>query len=123
MKINGQAMEPGRPFRCAGLFDWPKFKENTMSVITGLTKNGREWTPEFIKTLEKDLCIGCGRCYKSCTKDVLAYEEVDTEETVKAYMKIANDGNCIGCKACGQNCPKGCFSFEPVEARAFGYTS
>jgi NAD-dependent dihydropyrimidine dehydrogenase PreA subunit len=54
---------------------------------------------------------------------VLAYEEVDTEETVKAYMKIANDGNCIGCKACGQNCPKGCFSFAPVENHGYGYTS
>jgi Nif-specific ferredoxin III len=94
-----------------------------MAVIKGLTKDGHEWIPEFIKTLDKDLCIGCGRCYKACTKNVLAYEEVDTEETVKAYMKIDNDGNCIGCKACGQNCPKSCFSFEPVEHRDYGYTS
>jgi Nif-specific ferredoxin III len=94
-----------------------------MAFITGSTKNGQEWTPEFIKALEKDLCIGCGRCYKSCTKDVLAFEEVDTEETVKAYMTIANDGNCIGCKACGQNCPKGCFSFASVEAHAYGYNA
>jgi len=94
-----------------------------MSLITGLTKNGQEWTPEFIKTLDKDLCIGCGRCYKSCTKNVLAFEETDTEETVKAYMTIANDGNCIGCKACGQNCPKGCFSFAPVEAQTYGHNA
>ena len=94
-----------------------------MAYITGLTRDKHEWTPQFVKAIDEELCIGCGRCYKSCTKNVLDYEEVDTEETVKAYMKIANDGNCIGCKACGQNCPKGCFTFAPVEARAFGYTS
>jgi Nif-specific ferredoxin III len=108
----------------SGFFVTAEFsKEKKMSLIKGLTKNCREWTPEFIKTLDKDLCIGCGRCYKSCTKGVLAFEETDTEETVKAYMTIANDGNCIGCKACGQNCPKGCFSFAPVEAHAYGYNS
>jgi NAD-dependent dihydropyrimidine dehydrogenase PreA subunit len=55
--------------------------------------------------------------------DVLTYEEVDTEETAKAYMTVANAGNCIGCQACGRTCPKKCFSFEPVEAHAYGYTS
>lgn len=33
----------------------------------------------------------------SLISDVLAFEEVDIEETAKAYMKIANDGNCYGC--------------------------
>ncbi|MDU0459998.1 MAG: ferredoxin III, nif-specific [Geobacteraceae bacterium] len=94
-----------------------------MPLINGHTKDGRDWTPEFIKVLDKELCIGCGRCYKSCTRDVLAFEEVDTDETVKAYMKIANDGNCIGCKACGQNCPKACFSFAPVEAHTYGHNA
>ena len=33
-----------------------------MAFITGLTKDGREWTPQFIKAIDKELCIGCGRC-------------------------------------------------------------
>jgi Nif-specific ferredoxin III len=87
-----------------------------MAYITGLTKDKHEWTPQFIKAIEKDLCIGCGRCFKVCTMDVLAYEEVDTEETAKAYMTVGTPGNCIGCRACGSTCPKKCFSFEPVDA-------
>ena len=79
-----------------------------MALITGFTKNGKEWTPDFIKTLNKDLCIGCGRCYKACTMDVLTYEEVDSEDSAKAYMTIATAGNCIGCQACGRTCPKKC---------------
>jgi Nif-specific ferredoxin III len=94
-----------------------------MAFITGLTKDGHEWTPKFIKAIDKDLCIGCGRCYKACAMDVLAYEEVDCEDTAKAYMTVATAGNCIGCQACGRTCPKKCFSFEPVEAKAYGYTS
>lgn len=94
-----------------------------MAIITGLTQDGHEWTPQFIKEIDKDLCVGCGRCYKACTRGVLAFKEVDTEETVKAYMTIANGGNCIGCQACGQTCPNKCFSFGPVESRSYGYTS
>jgi Nif-specific ferredoxin III len=94
-----------------------------MAIITGLTRDGHEWIPEFIKEIDKNLCVGCGRCFKSCTKNVLAFQEVDTEETVKAYMTIANGGNCIGCESCGQTCPNKCFSFSPVESCSYGYTS
>jgi len=94
-----------------------------MALITGLTKDGHEWTPQFIKAIDKELCIGCGRCYKVCAMDVLAYEEVDTEDTAKAYMIVANEGKCIGCQACGRTCSKKCFTFEPVEAKPYGYTS
>ncbi len=89
-----------------------------MAFITGITKDGHEWTPQFIKAIDKDLCIGCGRCFKACAMDVLTYEEVDSEDTAKAYMTIANAGNCIGCQACGRTCPKKCFTFEPVEAES-----
>lgn len=90
-----------------------------MSVITGLTKGKLEWTPEFIKSLDRELCIGCGRCFKVCAHDVLSYcEEFDEDDaaSAKAYMMVANDGNCIGCQACGRTCSKKCFSFEAVMA-------
>jgi NAD-dependent dihydropyrimidine dehydrogenase PreA subunit len=48
--------------------------------------------------------------------DVLAYEEVDEDDSAKAYMTVGNPGNCVGCQACGRTCPKKCFSFEPVVA-------
>ena len=37
-----------------------------MAYITGTTKNGHEWIPQFIKAIDKELCIGCGRCVKGC---------------------------------------------------------
>ena len=88
-----------------------------MAYITGVTKGRHEWTPQFIKSLDQELCIGCGRCYKVCVHDVLAYVEDADEDDVasaKAYMTVATDGNCIGCQACGRTCPKKCFGFEPA---------
>lgn len=90
-----------------------------MAYITGLTKGKLEWTPQFVKTLDRELCIGCGRCFKVCNHTVLSYcEEFDEDDadSAKAYMTIANDANCIGCQACGKTCPKKCFSFAPVAA-------
>ncbi|MBT1071890.1 ferredoxin III, nif-specific [Pelotalea chapellei] len=87
-----------------------------MAYITGLTKSKKEWTPQFITAIDKEVCIGCGRCYKVCAMDVLAYEEVDEDDSAKAYMTIGKEGNCIGCQACGRTCPKKCFSFAPLEA-------
>ena len=85
-----------------------------MGVITGLTRDKKEWIPQFVKSIDRDICIGCGRCYKVCAMDVLAYEEVDEDDSAKAYMTVATPGNCIGCQACGRTCPKKCFSFEAV---------
>lgn len=45
---------------------------------------------------------------------MLAFEEVDEDDSAKMYMKVANADNCIGCQACGRTCAKKCFSFEPV---------
>lgn len=90
-----------------------------MGYITGLTKGKLEWTPQFIKSIDNELCIGCGRCYKVCAHDVLSYCEdfdEDDAESAKAYMTVANDSNCIGCEACGRTCPKKCFSFAPAIA-------
>ena len=86
-----------------------------MAYITGLTRDRNEWTPQFVMAIDKGVCIGCGRCYKACAMDVLAYEEVDEDDSAKAYMTIGNEGNCVGCQACGRACPKKCFTFAPME--------
>jgi Nif-specific ferredoxin III len=85
-----------------------------MAYITGLTRDKQEWTPEFVKSIDDELCIGCGRCFKVCAHDVLGFEEVDEDDSAKMFMKIENSGNCIGCKACGRTCAKKAFTFEPV---------
>lgn len=85
-----------------------------MALITGLTKNKKEWTPQFIVSIDDETCIGCGRCFKVCAHDVLTFKEVDEDDSAKMFMAVANAGNCIGCQACGRTCSKKCFSFEPV---------
>ncbi|MEW6720572.1 MAG: ferredoxin III, nif-specific [Thermodesulfobacteriota bacterium] len=85
-----------------------------MPYITGLTRNGQEWTPMFVKAIDEELCIGCGRCYKVCAHDVLGFEELDEDDSAKMLMKVERPGNCIGCQACGRTCAKKAFAFEPV---------
>ena len=85
-----------------------------MAYITGLTKSGNSWTPEFVESLNQENCIGCGRCYNVCTRDVFSPEEIEVDEgdyddDVRMVMGIANSDNCTGCGACAKACSKGCF--------------
>jgi len=88
-----------------------------MAYVTGLTQSGENWTPEFVTSLDQENCIGCGRCYNVCTRDVFAPEEIEVDEEdegdydddVRMVMGIADAGNCIGCGACAKACSKGCF--------------
>ena len=95
-----------------------------MANITGLTLNGTEWTPQFAVALEPKKCIGCGRCYKVCPRDVLDLidrgeemelddEDYDEDDTA-SVMTLKNPGDCIGCGACGRVCPKGCYSYSAL---------
>ena len=43
--------------------------------IMGRTRGGDTWTPQFVTELNQSTCIGCGRCYKVCPRDV--FELVD----------------------------------------------
>ena len=87
-----------------------------MAYITGLTKDKKEWTPQYIVSIDEETCIGCGRCFKVCSHDVLAFEELDEDDSAKMFMRVANAGNCIGCEACGKTCSKKCFTFAPLAA-------
>lgn len=96
-------------------------------MITGLTRGGVTWTPEFIVAINQADCIGCGRCYKVCSRDVfeLVEREVDDEDDdddfsddVVMVMTIANALDCIGCGSCSRVCSKKCHSHAaaPLEA-------
>ena len=94
-----------------------------MANITGKTRGGAEWTPEFVSFLDPKKCIGCGRCYKVCPRDVLTLEERDeddidddADEDNMMVMVIANGADCIGCGSCGRVCPKACYTYEPAAA-------
>ncbi len=104
-----------------------------MSEITGLTRGGAVWTPVFITDLRQATCIGCGRCFKVCPRDV--FELVDRDDLdlddasddddddgfsddTSMVMSLKNAMDCIGCAACSRVCPKKCLSHEsqPVAA-------
>lgn len=90
--------------------------------ITGVTFGGSVWTPSFVNALNQAKCIGCGRCFKVCPRDVFNLVERDSlEEFDDDYgdfedddnsmvMSIANAADCIGCRACSKVCPKSCFT-------------
>lgn len=96
-----------------------------MSMFQGTTRGGMEWTPKFITALDQKLCIGCGRCYKVCPRNVfnLVDREVDDDDDDDAramVMAIEDKMDCIGCGACARVCPKGCHSHAAVEEAAIG---
>jgi Nif-specific ferredoxin III len=83
-------------------------------------RDGRAWTPEFLVAIDGSVCIGCGRCYKVCGRDVMtlkgisedgdvvALEDDDDDEIERKVMVLADAGACIGCGACARVCPTDC---------------
>jgi Nif-specific ferredoxin III len=105
-----------------------------MGQITGITRGGVEWTPAFIVDLNQGNCIGCGRCYKACPRDVFElvereamdlddddYDDDDYDDDdgfsddTSMVMSLMNVMDCIGCEACSRVCPKKCMSHEPQQ--------
>lgn len=87
-----------------------------MPFLTGLTKGKTEWTPTFIDSIDPEKCIGCGRCYKVCSRSVLAPEDLEDEESesIRMVMTVANDTKCVGCAACAVTCSKKAFTLKPL---------
>lgn len=99
-----------------------------MAAISITMPDGRTWTPKFVQEINQEKCIGCGRCFKVCGRDVLQLvgideegelvpmeaDDDDEEEYEKKVMTIANQTNCVGCEACSRICPKKCYSHAPM---------
>ncbi len=98
-----------------------------MSMITGVTRGGEEYIPEFVIALDQKKCIGCGRCFKVCPRDVLDLvdrdelelddddydDDDDFDDDVAMVMILKNPMDCIGCSSCARTCTKKCFTNEP----------
>lgn len=94
-----------------------------MTAFTVTLPSGETWTPQFVEAINQEKCIGCGRCFKVCARDVLTLVGMDEDgeyvaldvddeddEYEKKVMTIAKKENCIGCEACSKICPKKCYS-------------
>lgn len=106
-----------------------------MTMITGLTRGGEEYTPAFVMEINQQNCIGCGRCFKVCPRkvfdlierdeitDMLADDEYDDDlygddddefsDDTAMVMSLKDEMDCIGCGSCARICPKKCFTHEP----------
>lgn len=101
-----------------------------MSVVTITLPDGRSWIPKFVSNIDQEKCIGCGRCFRVCGREVLQLigigedgevielelGEDDDDEYEKKVMSVANVMNCIGCEACAKICPKKCYTHEALAA-------
>ncbi len=91
----------------------------TERYVTGFNRGGGAWIPQFVQGIDRDRCIGCGRCFKVCGRDVFELvSHTDLEDTEKMVMTVAQGENCIGCQACARVCPKGCHQHAPALASA-----
>jgi Nif-specific ferredoxin III len=99
-----------------------------MSTITGITRGGSSWTPAFVIDINQGRCIGCGRCYKVCPRDVFELvdrddldladvddsdDDDDFEEAPGMVMNLKDMLDCIGCQACSRVCTKKCLTHAP----------
>jgi Nif-specific ferredoxin III len=101
-----------------------------MSSFSVTLPSGEVWTPKFVRHINEETCIGCGRCFKVCPRGVLAMvglnedgervgvsqDDDDDEEYEKKVMTIAHGELCIGCTACSKICPKKCYTHAPHAA-------
>jgi len=92
--------------------------------MTWQTRGGQGWTPDYLVAIDPELCIGCGRCYKVCGRDVMtlkgltedgdvvAFDEDEDDEYEKKVMAMNDPDACIGCGACARVCPTSCQTHE-----------
>jgi len=101
-----------------------------MAIVTVSLPDGRSWTPKFVQKIAEEKCIGCGRCFRVCGREVLQLVGItedgervpvdvsggeDEEEYERKIMTIVNPINCVGCEACSKICPKKCYTHAPME--------
>jgi len=92
-------------------------------TFTVTLPSGAEWTPHFVDSIDRDRCIGCGRCFKVCLRQVLRlrgldedgdFVEDEDDEYERRVMTIEDGDRCIGCQACAMVCSRRCISHAPV---------
>jgi Nif-specific ferredoxin III len=92
--------------------------EATQTEVQAFTRDGRTWEPSYLLAIDPETCIGCGRCFKVCGRDVMTLQGLtedrdlvgleDDDEILRKVMTVTDPGACIGCGACARVCGKNC---------------
>ena len=74
--------------------------------MTQATRDGRSWEPQYLLSIDVKVCIGCGRCYKVCSRNVMTlsgvdedgqFVDIDDDDEIERKVMIMQDpGGCIG---------------------------
>jgi NAD-dependent dihydropyrimidine dehydrogenase PreA subunit len=59
-----------------------------------------------VKSINKELCFGCGLCVDACTEDVFRFDEASKKPVIK-YPK-----DCVSCLFCEAWCPIGAIEID-----------
>lgn len=97
--------------------------EAVQGLTQAVTRDGRAWQPSYLLDIDRETCIGCGRCFKVCGRSVMKLQGItedgdlvgldDDEEILRKVMTVTDPGACIGCGACGRVCGKNCQTHGP----------
>ncbi|MGY5583288.1 ferredoxin III, nif-specific [Vibrio cincinnatiensis] len=93
-----------------------------MTTKFSYTRGGEPWAPQFIEAIDEQKCIGCGRCFKVCSRnvfDLIEKEEIGEEDDydeMMMVMTLKDQMDCIGCMSCAKVCPKNCQTFTAPAA-------
>jgi Nif-specific ferredoxin III len=85
-----------------------------------ITRDGRAWEPQYLLSIDAATCIGCGRCFKVCGRNVMTLKGIndegeiialdgdDEDDIERKVMAMEDTGACVGCGACARVCPTNC---------------
>jgi len=88
-------------------------------MTTHVTRDGRDWKPVYLISIDPKTCIGCGRCFKVCGQNVLTLKGLNSDDELvdlddddddieRKIMALSDAGACVGCGACARVCPANC---------------
>ena len=93
---------------CCGMMSAVKTFELRHAIVTS----------NWIMTVRKTRCRGCGRCVKACPVNAITLEE-ETVGDVRRAWAARDEDLCLGCGVCYSACRNGAITMRPRAHRVF----